>query len=401
MLRSDITRDKVHEALSHLYDDDLLVRSDLAAVLPEIQAVAPLVKSAQRMRALLIEAIEVLRPSRRQAFGSLESRSYDVLCLRYIEDMSVARMETELSLSRRQIHRDLLVAETRLTEMLASHAWQGDPASRLSAPSRPNDPLSSELQVLHSQPIEVDLCELVLSAVGVVAPLAQQLRVDVKLGLPTFVRAFASSDLAILRHLLIQVIGLAVQSCPDGVVTINLSTEHARIDLSIVYPCSIATAISAPVLQDARRVALSQGVGCTISERGTDQLAVVLHFLGPGQRSVLVVEDNPGTVELYRRYLDGSGWRVYAASSPPLAVSEISKFQPSVIILDIMMSGLDGWGVLEKLKALPDTAPIPVIICSVVQDFQLGGALGAAAYLKKPVSRGELLSTLNSCITGS
>ncbi|MHB0877243.1 MAG: response regulator [Anaerolineae bacterium] len=248
--------------------------------------------------------------------------------------------------------------------------------------------------MLDSQPVDFDLCDLARSAARVVAPLAEQLDARVSLSLPATARAYATSDPAILRQLLVQVIGLAVQASPRGEVAVRLVAGEAEVTLSVVYPRSAPS--QSPGLADAQRVALSQGIGCTIETTSYyDQLAVALRFAAPGLRSVLIVEDNQGAVELYRRYLDGSGWRVYSTSEPRLAVATARSIRPTAIILDIMMPGLDGWGVLEQLMGSPDTASIPVLICSVVQDIQLGSALGAAAYLEKPVSRGELLSTLS------
>jgi hypothetical protein len=90
-----ISREEVHEALSHLYDNDLLAQSSLVDRFAGIAALQPIERRADRLRALFLEAIEVLRPSRRRGFGSPESRHYDVLCLRYVENMTVARMTTD------------------------------------------------------------------------------------------------------------------------------------------------------------------------------------------------------------------------------------------------------------------------------------------------------------------
>jgi CheY-like chemotaxis protein len=63
-----------------------------------------------------------------------------------------------------------------------------------------------------------------------------------------------------------------------------------------------------------------------------------------------------------------------------------------------MMPKLDGWTLLRDLAANADTAGLPVIVCSVVQDTQLSEALGARAHLCKPVAQGELLQALSQCL---
>ena len=63
--------------------------------------------------------------------------------------------------------------------------------------------------------------------------------------------------------------------------------------------------------------------------------------------------------------------------------------RPDAVLLDIRLPGIDGWAVLEALKADPETRDIPVIVVSIVDERARGVALGAAAYLVKPVSRDD------------
>ena len=64
--------------------------------------------------------------------------------------------------------------------------------------------------------------------------------------------------------------------------------------------------------------------------------------------------------------------------------------------MDIRLPGMDGWSVLKALKEDADTQDIPVIVVSIVDEHARGAALGAAAYLVKPVSREDLLTALSS-----
>ena len=114
--------------------------------------------------------------------------------------------------------------------------------------------------------------------------------------------------------------------------------------------------------------------------------------------SVLVVEDNAGAVELYRRFLSGGNWQVAVVANPRLACEVAKRSQPDVIILDIIMPGADGWSIIQGLRQNEETATIPLVICSVLEDPRLAEALGASAYLKKPVSQAQLVSVLNLCL---
>jgi CheY-like chemotaxis protein len=68
--------------------------------------------------------------------------------------------------------------------------------------------------------------------------------------------------------------------------------------------------------------------------------------------------------------------------------------RPDVITLDVMMPGMDGWAVLSALKADAETTDIPVIMVTIVDDRNLGYALGAADYLTKPFDRERLVAVL-------
>jgi CheY-like chemotaxis protein len=65
----------------------------------------------------------------------------------------------------------------------------------------------------------------------------------------------------------------------------------------------------------------------------------------------------------------------------------VRRVRPDVVLLDIRLPGIDGWAVLEALKADPATRDIPSIVVSIVDERARGVALGAAAYLVKPISR--------------
>ena len=72
----------------------------------------------------------------------------------------------------------------------------------------------------------------------------------------------------------------------------------------------------------------------------------------------------------------------------------LSEIRPTVIVLDVMMPGEDGWEVLTKLKAQSGTAEIPVIVCSVLDEPHMAQLLGASEYLPKPVTQRALLRAL-------
>ena len=105
---------------------------------------------------------------------------------------------------------------------------------------------------------------------------------------------------------------------------------------------------------------------------------------------VLVIDDDPAARDLLRRGLARDGFRVITAGSGQEGLDLARQLRPTVITLDVMMPSLDGWAVLTRLKAEPATADIPVVMVTVVDDQNLGLALGASEYLTKPIDRERL-----------
>jgi len=107
---------------------------------------------------------------------------------------------------------------------------------------------------------------------------------------------------------------------------------------------------------------------------------------GNGNR-ILVVDDDENARELMRRLLAKEGFDVITAVDGEEGLELARKFEPSVITLDVLMPGLDGWDVLKSLKADPALADIPIVMVSIVDESGRGYSLGAADYITKPVKR--------------
>ena len=114
----------------------------------------------------------------------------------------------------------------------------------------------------------------------------------------------------------------------------------------------------------------------------------------PDVTRILVVEDDPKTAELIGLWLEQDGYDVEFAADGAEAVEKAKNIHPFAVCLDVMLPNQDGWQVLRQLKADPETADAGVIICSAVDNPQMGFALGAADYCVKPLSRRPLLDKL-------
>lgn len=116
---------------------------------------------------------------------------------------------------------------------------------------------------------------------------------------------------------------------------------------------------------------------------------------------VLVVDDNPMNVELLRDALESMGQDTSPAYNGYSAIRIAQEEQPDLILLDIMMPDLDGYGVLEKLRQDPKTAEIPVIFISALnktQDMVRGFKLGTYDYITKPFKIEEVKARILSSL---
>ena len=110
---------------------------------------------------------------------------------------------------------------------------------------------------------------------------------------------------------------------------------------------------------------------------------------------VLVIDDDATVQDLLRRSLNRDGFRVETAADGATGLARARELRPAMITLDVMMPGMDGWEVLAALKENPETADIPVIVVSIVDERGLGFSLGAADYLTKPLDYSRLSSVVN------
>ncbi|HEU4370603.1 MAG TPA: response regulator, partial [Methylomirabilota bacterium] len=117
---------------------------------------------------------------------------------------------------------------------------------------------------------------------------------------------------------------------------------------------------------------------------------------GPaGVGTILVIDDEAAVRDLMQRFLTKEGFRVVTAAGGEEGLRRARELRPDAITLDVMMPGMDGWAVLSALKADPDVTDIPVVMLTIVDDKNLGYALGASDYLTKPIDRERLVTVLD------
>jgi DNA-binding response OmpR family regulator len=116
-----------------------------------------------------------------------------------------------------------------------------------------------------------------------------------------------------------------------------------------------------------------------------------------GRPTLLIVEKDAATRELYRREL-GRSYAVVAAEDAYQALEVLRSERVEAVILEPVTADDIGWDLISAIRALPNQPPIPVILCSALDERRRGLSLGAAAYLVKPVLPSSLLATLRQIL---
>ncbi len=114
--------------------------------------------------------------------------------------------------------------------------------------------------------------------------------------------------------------------------------------------------------------------------------------------TILAVDDEPDITELARFHLGRAGYEIWTAASGRAALELVNRCRPDLVLLDLMLPDIDGFGLCEILRRDPVLATIPIIILSAWATHEarsLGQDFGVLAYLTKPFEPRELVALVN------
>ncbi len=382
--------DETRDAMSHFYDYAYLVNH------PLLQRLRPLLgadsrMAVQKLRRLILALIEELRPSLDTPPADAAWRPYAVLHHRYVLGQELAEMERELGLGRRQIQREQRRALRALAIALLDR--QQAAVGTQPAGTASNDALWQEISrvAVEQQVFEAgEQFERAMTSARALAAQQGTALIEQRTSVPLLI----SGDPALFRQLLLAALSHAIRLQSPRPLTVRLERQQAQV------VCTLSAEIEGAIAHDLPEaitvLARAQGAHVTCDQAGnTWQLALSL-LAAERERTVAIVEDNQDVVALFRRYLAGHGYRLAAIDDALHAAERIGEIRPDVVVLDVMMREIDGWEVLQQLKAEPRLSGIPVVVCSVLDEPQLATSLGADAYLRKPVRQAQLLECLTS-----
>ena len=120
-----------------------------------------------------------------------------------------------------------------------------------------------------------------------------------------------------------------------------------------------------------------------------------------GNKKILIVDDDPDVRQGLNVRLRANHYDTFFAGDALSSMSEARKHEPDLIILDLGLPAGDGFLVMERLKAIPALAVIPIIVVSardVMANKERAMKAGAKAYLQKPVDNAELLKVIRRAL---
>jgi len=401
----------LRKVLQNLYDPHELRASPLVQVF-DLQGDA-----ASGLRRLIFDAIQTLQPGGDVPPHAQAWRIYQIVTYRYLEQSSQAVVASNLGLSIRQLRRQERVAESVLADILWNTHDLAARAAQVAADTLAAEPLMSTTGDEPAQARESELAWLQRSlpsetvhpravidqALRTIAPLARQLNVaistDVQADLPPVV-----GQESLLRQALLGLLTAAAHAAVGGQVEIVAAYVDDALCLEVcARPAAVTREKAAGEtttgveenLHMAQELVELTGGRLTVDEPLTGGLLARLWLRPAEQASVLAIDDNADTLKLYERYLSGSQYRLVGTPDPRQALPLAEQLDPAAILLDVMLPGMDGWELLGRLREHPLTAGVPVIVCTILPQEQLALALGAAAFIRKPVTREALLAVLD------
>lgn len=390
---------EVRRALNHLYDPAYLRESPLMVWL-HVQATEPV-----PLARILTEAITTCRPAVSER-NDRAWRAYRALYHRYVDCFPPSEVAANLSLSVRQLRRE----ERRALITLCDYLWFKYELSpeRISATDKTPQHRSRNEERLDMARREAELAwrsdpkpnqaillaDLLHSTVETVRPLAREFGVSLNI-VDSIVSSQAQVHQASLRQALIHLWSSAIRAAPNGSVVIDAGENDRQVWIRMMV--SGSHCYSEEDLRIASHlVTLAGGALEEIPNSPATGDYVINLRMAENHKTILVIDDNKDTLRLYGHYLRGTGYRYVGQNDPMTALEVAQTDAPAVIFLDVMLPGIDGWELLGRLKEHPKTRGIPIIVCTVLPEQHLSLALGAAAFLRKPIKRSVFLQTIRS-----
>jgi len=119
---------------------------------------------------------------------------------------------------------------------------------------------------------------------------------------------------------------------------------------------------------------------------------------------ILVIEDDPNALRFIEYTLEQEGYQVLSAKDGLEGIKKARDEHPSLIVLDIMLPGLDGYALCQRLRQKPETSLLPILMLSAKarqEDKDIGLRMGADDYLTKPADPSVIIAKVKALLAGT
>lgn len=383
----------VKDILNHLSDPAYLENHDLINIFYRGDETS-LSARMQALRTTIQDSINILKPPDMTPANAPEWRCYKILTYRYFQLKEWHLIEEELGLSQRQVQRDLKKGLDALISILWDHYASQKPlaAGEEGIETYDQELIKEELKNWEISYDRINLLQILEQALQLCKTLTQTEthdRVDMAEVDPNL---SVMVDPVLTKQGLYKIFSMIGAGPEDLIVQLRtrklndffyeISFTFNTIELKRLEHWNIAQLFF--TIQSLRHA--------IVEDEGKSTISVILPV--KKQISCLVIDDVESVHRLIERMLGSYGIQVFGAANYTTASSLIQLVKPDFILLDILMPKMDGWQVIKNIKADHETSDIPVIICSVLYEPELSRAVNAAAYIRKPINRLELIQTL-------
>ncbi|RIK45356.1 MAG: hypothetical protein DCC57_16680 [Chloroflexi bacterium] len=413
---------QVADAYLHIYDL-VYLRTHALTDLVTPQAGVPRKKKAWLLHDVLLGLIDELDPGYQAPEDGREKRRHRLLALRYAEGLASKAVADALAISQRHYYRE----HDSALEAVASILWQRYGGAAAAPPTGNTDIgnteagdadpglatrqalLRAEVAQFHDFAQAARLDEVLAGVIDLARELTRAQGLRLTLELPPAAPPLPL-DRTLLRQLLLGVLSYLGEQLATGEIQVRVQLEEEQQTVELVAvrgavsgdgaPPDLAAARRGEPLATLYELAGLQGVALEPLDAAAGGFGYRLRLPSVPRRTILLVDDNGDMLALYQRYLQQAAYQTVAVQSGREALRLASRLRPRAIVLDLMLPEQDGWEILQRLTNHPETQAIPVVICSILRARPLALALGAAAFLEKPVDERELLAVLAALPAG-
>ncbi|MBN1305499.1 MAG: response regulator [Anaerolineales bacterium] len=382
--------DLFKDMMTHIFDYVSLETHPLAEMVEPLPGGFD--SRAEYIQQVIKQGIERLRPPGDEPMPDApEWRPYMILLGRYVEGVSPKVLANQLHISGRQLRRD----HSRALQALSVNIWN-NVFHKLSQDDTDGNSKGYELQ---SE--SLDLNQVTQGVIDTLRSYAQSDGVEFQFVHPP-TSMTVLTDRIILRQILFTLGNYAFSLEAGQKIEIRANQISGKAEVCIrVWVDNTWEEASDDEREDAFRSLRYwvEQIGAELVEEypssgRSGQVVFKLSVLVKERPVILVVDDQQPALRMYQRYLAQIDFDVIGVSDSTRVMQSVEQLKPVLILLDVMMPNVDGWEVLQELRLNAETKEIPVIICSAWEATELAKSLGAADFLKKPVTQKGLLASL-------